>query len=217
MPISRARIPADKPPITLTKGMSQMTPIKTATRFLLVSGNEASALTMSRLLRSQFDGDIRITGSGNEARQCAIGESYDVIVINSPLSDEFGSELALHLSEVTAAGIILIVPESSYSESGSRCDDFGAFTLSRPLGKENLLRTVRMCLAVNRRMNALAHEISRLSRLNDELKAVGRAKCLLIQNLRMSEEQAHRYIEKRAMDLRMTRIEVAEEIIRDNK
>ena len=43
---------------------------------------------------------------------------------------------------------------------------------------------------------------------------VDRAKCALIQYLHMSEPDAHRYIEKQAMDLRITRQEVAEEILK---
>ena len=41
-----------------------------------------------------------------------------------------------------------------------------------------------------------------------------RAKCVLIQYLNMTETQAHRYIEKQAMDLRTTRRQIAEGILK---
>ena len=47
-----------------------------------------------------------------------------------------------------------------------------------------------------------------------DIRTIDRAKCLLIQYSGMSEEQAHRYLEKQAMDRRMTRREVAEEVLR---
>ena len=47
-----------------------------------------------------------------------------------------------------------------------------------------------------------------------DIRMVNRAKWLLIDNLGMSEKDAHHYIEKRAMDSRQTRREVAEGIIR---
>ena len=46
-----------------------------------------------------------------------------------------------------------------------------------------------------------------------EIRLVDRAKCLLIQYGGMSEEEAHRAIEKQAMDRQVTRVNIAEEIL----
>ena len=46
------------------------------------------------------------------------------------------------------------------------------------------------------------------------MRLIDRAKCVLIQYLTMTEPQAHRYIEKQAMDTRTTRREVAQQILR---
>ena len=43
---------------------------------------------------------------------------------------------------------------------------------------------------------------------------VNRAKWLLIENLNMTEKDAHHYIEKQSMDTRFTRREIAENIVR---
>ena len=48
----------------------------------------------------------------------------------------------------------------------------------------------------------------------EEIRIVNRAKCLLIEQLKMTEPEAHRYIEKQAMDTRLSKREVAEHIIR---
>ena len=48
----------------------------------------------------------------------------------------------------------------------------------------------------------------------NEIRTVNRAKWILISVLGMSEPDAHRYIEKQAMDRSMTRKAVAEEIIK---
>jgi len=55
-------------------------------------------------------------------------------------------------------------------------------------------------------------------RLQEKLsaeKAVGRAKCLLVEHRGFTEAQAHRYIEKMAMDRQEKRQSVAEELIRE--
>ena len=48
----------------------------------------------------------------------------------------------------------------------------------------------------------------------DEIKTVNRAKWLLISELKLSEPDAHRYIEKQAMDRCVPKRQIAEEIIK---
>ncbi|MEF2823148.1 MAG: ANTAR domain-containing protein [Oscillospiraceae bacterium] len=47
----------------------------------------------------------------------------------------------------------------------------------------------------------------------EELQLISRAKAVLIEYLKLTEPQAHRYIEKQAMDRCVTRRSVAEEIL----
>ena len=47
----------------------------------------------------------------------------------------------------------------------------------------------------------------------EEIRLVNRAKWVLIDQLRMTEQEAHRYIEKQAMDRCVTRRAVAESIL----
>ena len=47
----------------------------------------------------------------------------------------------------------------------------------------------------------------------EEIRIVNRAKWLLIEQLKMTEKEAHRYIEKQAMDRCVTRRIVAEKIL----
>ena len=48
----------------------------------------------------------------------------------------------------------------------------------------------------------------------NEIRLVNRAKWLLISELKMTESDAHRYIEKQAMDRCVPKKQVAEEIIK---
>ena len=60
----------------------------------------------------------------------------------------------------------------------------------------------------------MQRENQRLQGKIEEIRLCDRAKCALIQHRGLTEPQAHRYMEKRAMDERRTRREVAEEILR---
>jgi len=48
----------------------------------------------------------------------------------------------------------------------------------------------------------------------EEIRVINRAKWVLIKHVNMTEDEAHRLIEKQAMDTRTTRRAVAESIIR---
>ena len=48
----------------------------------------------------------------------------------------------------------------------------------------------------------------------EEIRLVNRAKWLLIGEIKMDEQKAHRYIEKLAMDRCVSKREIAEEIIK---
>ena len=48
----------------------------------------------------------------------------------------------------------------------------------------------------------------------DDMRLINRAKLVLMQNMGFTEEQAHKHIEKRAMDMRRTRAEVAMDILK---
>ena len=79
-------------------------------------------------------------------------------------------------------------------------------------GREGSLQ-LEMVAAARRRVLGLKQENRKLQSKIEEIRLVDRAKCMLIQYLSMTESQAHRYIEKQAMDRRVTRGEVARSIL----
>ncbi len=65
------------------------------------------------------------------------------------------------------------------------------------------------------RIQELTQENAYLREQLDTARLVGRAKCLLVRYRDLTEPEAHRHIEKEAMDRQMTRRAVAEEILRE--
>ena len=60
----------------------------------------------------------------------------------------------------------------------------------------------------------LKNENVKLQKKVDEIRLIARAKCMLIEHQNMTEPQAHRLIEKQAMDNRVTRKEIAKAILK---
>ena len=71
-----------------------------------------------------------------------------------------------------------------------------------------------MNLTLRGRMMEKEVELQRLRKKMNELSVVTKAKCLLIQMRSMTEEEAHHYLERRAMEEGQTKMEIAAGIIR---
>jgi AmiR/NasT family two-component response regulator len=180
---------------------------------LLVSSSEKGRDGLAALLREASITQIHMAGSGSQARRFLIQGQASVVVINTPLSDEFGESFALFATEQTSASVIMLVKNEQADEVAHQVENEGILVVEKPMSKALFFQAVKLSLAAQRRMMGLQSENDRLQKKIMEIRLVDRAKCLLIENKGMTETEAHRYVEKQAMDLRITRREVAERIL----
>ena len=94
-----------------------------------------------------------------------------------------------------------------------RVEQSGVLVLAKPFSGVAFRQAVHMAAASSRRLMMLQAENDKLHEKMMQLRLVSRAKCLLIETHGMTEAEAHRYIEKEAMNSRRTREQVAEEIL----
>jgi len=181
---------------------------------LIVSGSEKGAVFFETLLRELSFRDITVLKGAGEARRLAVQRDFDLCIINAPLPDEFGDTLAVDLARKTLTQVILVVKAELYGEISARVETVGVLTVAKPLQKELFWMALKLATAAHNKMAALHDENAKLYKKIDDIKLIDRAKAILINYLQMSESEAHRYIEKRAMDERVTRREVAESIIK---
>ncbi|NLK39921.1 MAG: ANTAR domain-containing protein [Clostridiales bacterium] len=183
-------------------------------RVLIVSEAGKGCDLLYNLIESTSNYEIITALSGGEARQIVFTEDYDIIVINMPLSDESGLELSEKIVAETGACVILIVHTERYDEILYRYEEKGIAVLEKPLSRQAFLHTLRLMTALHNRLNNLRFENNTLKSKIDEIRMVDRAKCVLIQYLGMTEPMAHRHIEKQAMDMRVSKRRIAEDILR---
>ena len=181
---------------------------------LIVSSTSAVMGVLGDLLRLESVGRIVTAQTGAEARRAITEQDFDLILIDSPLPDEAGDDLSIVASEKTTAGIILMVDSSRAYDVSDVVEDFGVFTLPKPLSPEFFYQAVKLLSASRKRVMKLENENLKLQQKIEEIRIVDRAKLVLIQVLKMTEPQAQRYIEKQSMNLRQTRLATAENILR---
>lgn len=181
---------------------------------LIVSNTPSTMQTISPLFSLQPISRIVPAQSCAEARRCLLESEFDLTIIDTPLPDEFGDDFALHASESSRGGVLILLDGTVIDEYGSSFEDSGVFAVPKPVPPEFFASAVRLLAASRNRLRALEEENRSLRSKMEELRMVSRAKCVLIQTLKMTEAQAHRYIEKQSMDLRLTRTAVAENVLR---
>lgn len=181
---------------------------------LIISSSKKAADFLTELLHAAAIDNIIIQTSGNRARRFLVEQQFDYCIINDPLVDETGEELAQELATQGYSEVILLVKNEHYEEISHRMERFGVMTLPKPLSKVLLWNSIKLAIATHQRVQRSQQEQHKLLQKIEDIRIIDRAKCILIAHFSMQESEAHRYIEKTAMDMRMTKREVAEELLR---
>ncbi len=149
------------------------------------------------------------------AKQLTARENIDIIIVNTPLKDEFGTESLLDIVAQKPVSAMEIIKGDVYEQVSHKVNGSGIFVVTRPITSRGLYESVRLLTTMHGKLSEFAAENRKLKRRLDELGIVTRAKCLLIEKKGFTEEEAHHYLEKEAMDTSLTKKEVAQQIIRD--
>lgn len=184
---------------------------------LLVSAAEKFNQTTLALLPPTDYHPVTVAGSAGEARRAMNGVQFDLVLVNAPLPDEFGSRFAEDVCARGGAGVLLFVRAELYDDVCARVTDSGVMVLSKPTSTQTVTQTLRMLCAARERLRRMEEKQATVDEKIREIRLVNRAKWLLIECLGMTEADAHRYIEKQSMDQRISKREVAESVIRTYK
>ncbi|HHW22977.1 MAG TPA: response regulator [Clostridiaceae bacterium] len=181
---------------------------------LIISCSGKSADCLAGILKEASVTNIATVSSAGEARRQLMEKDFDLCVINTPLPDEFGENIARQITARKLSVVIMIVKSELYEEVSGKVEKDGIITISKPISKPLLWNALKLTSVMHRRINAIKNENRKLIQKIEDIRIIDRAKCILISHLSLTEPEAHRYIEKQAMDMRMTRRKVAEEILK---
>lgn len=184
-----------------------------AFKALLVSSSDKFGQHILPLLSDAGCEDVVCVSSASAARRAMLESTFDMVLINAPLTDEFGTKMALSFSSDNRVGILLFVKAELFSEINSRAAPYGILTLAKPTSSALISQSLSILLATRERLRRMEQKTATLEEKMTEIRLVNRAKWILIDNRRMTEPEAHRYIEKTAMDRCRTKREIADFII----
>lgn len=182
-------------------------------RVLAAGCNDKICESISGLLPSSDYEPIQRAATAGETRRMLLETDLDIVILNAPLKDEFGTQLAMDLAEDNLS-VLLLVPAEVYEQVCFKVEDLGVVTLPKPVSRQSLYSAIKVLTALRGKLLRMNQKIHTLQDKMQDIRIINRAKWLLIENCHMTEENAHHLIERRAMDLRISKRDAAEIIIR---
>jgi response regulator NasT len=181
---------------------------------LIISGTGKDAAFLTEMLNVASINQISCKQSCAEARRLLLDRDFDLVVVNTPLQDESGESLSRHITTKGSSQVILIVKNEYFDEVSAVCEADGILTISKPVDRTLFWSSLMLAKAAQNRIKRIQAENAQLRQKIEDIRIVDRAKLVLVSYMSMNEKEAHRFIEKQAMDLRTSRRSIAEGILK---
>ena len=183
-------------------------------RILVVGGGKNSIDSLSALLPKDNYEFVSHVESAVHASRAVLTTAYDLVVIITPLRDEYGIQLALKLADANY-GVLILVDADHYDSTCYKVEDAGVMTMAKPLTRRGFYSSMRLLSALRGKLLAMEQKEKQLQKKMQDMNVINRAKWTLIENRHMTENEAHHYIERQAMNLRISRREAAETVLKE--
>lgn len=150
-----------------------------------------------------------IVPSATAARQLLPTRRFSMVVIFTPLADEYGIRSAMEIAASFDIDVLLFVPADKFDQAAYTVRETSVFVLSMPVNRQAAWQAVAVVEKARFKIRQVERQLARTRDKYKELQVVSRCKLLLMENYQWTEEKAHRYIEKTAMDHSTTKVLVA--------
>lgn len=180
---------------------------------LLVSSSPKFNESMLALLPESRFYPVAAVSDVSSARRRLLESKYDIVIINAPLPDDFGTRLALNICDNSGAAVLLFVKAEHYPDINGRVSPFGVLVLPKPASSQTVSQSLQLLCGTRERLRRMEQKTASIEEKMEEIRIINRAKLLLMEQLKMTEKEAHRFIEKQAMDRCVTRITIAQSIL----
>ena len=181
---------------------------------LIVSATDNFASAFAELLPETRYYPVRTVTSVSAAKRTLAEKAFDFVIINAPLPDDAGIRFAIDTCTVKQSAVLLLVKSDTHAGIHDRVAEYGVFTLPKPTSKSTMIHALDWMESARERLRQFEKKSLSIEEKMAEIRLVNKAKWILISELSMSEPDAHRYIEKQAMDRCISKRTIAEEIIK---
>lgn len=170
-------------------------------------------LDLAEMLAEEGYTVVGQAGDGERAIELVEELRPDLVVLDVKMPKLDGISAAARIAEQRLAAVVILTAFSQ-RELVERAREAGAMAyLVKPFSKTDLLPAIEMARSRFAETRQLELEVADLSERLETRKLVDRAKSNIQQVLGISEPDAFRWIQKTAMDLRLSMRDVAEGVV----
>jgi two-component system, response regulator PdtaR len=185
----------------------------TRRRVLIAEDEALIRLDLREMLIEEGYDVVGEAGDGEAALRLAEQLRPDLVILDIKMPIMDGLTAAENIANSRLAPVVILTAFSQ-RDLVERARAAGAMAyLVKPFQKSDLVPAIEIAAARFAEMTALESEVASLSDRLETRKLVERAKGALMTTYSMTEPQAFRWIQRTAMDHRMTMRDVAERIL----
>ena len=184
-----------------------------ARRVVIAEDEALIRLDLAEMLGEEGYDVVGQAGDGQRAIELAEELRPDLVVLDVKMPKLDGISAAQRIAEQRIAPVVILTAFSQ-RDLVERAREAGAMAyLVKPFNKHDLVPAIEMAVSRFSELQMLESEVADLTERLETRKVVDRAKSVLQQQLDLSEPDAFRWIQKTAMDLRLSMRQVAEGVI----
>ncbi len=181
---------------------------------LVVSASEKFNQALPDIFSPSVFSPVNCVTAVGYAKRATSERDFDFIIINSPLPDDSGIRFAIDTVASRNSVVLFLALAEQYSDAFDRLAEHGVFLMQKPVSRASFQLVSDWLISARERIRKTEKKTLSIEEKMNEIRLVNRAKWLLISELKMTEPDAHRFIEKQAMDRCISRRQVAEELIK---
>jgi len=183
-------------------------------RRVVIAEDEALIrMDLAEMLAEEGYAVVGEAGDGETAIALVEQHRPDLVVLDVKMPRLDGLAAAQRIASQRIAPVVILTAFSQ-RELVERARDAGAMAyLVKPFTKNDLVPAIEMAISRFAELQQLESEVADLTERLETRKLVDRAKGVLQEQLELSEPDAFRWIQKTAMDLRLSMRQVAEGVL----
>lgn len=194
--------------------MSATSPSTPTPRTVVIAEDEALIrMDLAEMLGEEGYDVVGQAGDGARAVELAQELRPDLVILDvkMPVLDGIAAAEAIAAERIAP---VVILTAFSQRDLVDRAREAGAMAyLVKPFTKNDLVPAIEMAVSRFGELSMLEAEVADLTERLAMRKAVDRAKGILQEQLQLSEPEAFRWIQKTAMDLRLSMRQVADGVV----
>jgi two-component system, response regulator PdtaR len=193
--------------------LAAVSPTPSSRRVVIAEDEALIRMDLAEMLAEEGYDVVAQAADGETAVRLAEEQRPDLVVLDVKMPRLDGIAAAQRIASQRIAPVVILTAFSQ-RDLVERARDAGAMAyLVKPFTKNDLVPAIEMAVSRFAEVQLLAGEVADLTEQLETRKLVDRAKGVLQKELGLTEPEAFRWVQKTAMDLRLSMRQVAEGVL----